>query len=438
MGQIKRGNVNVIVRKRQGQTIEFGVSKEIDKALRIRTQGQEVIQRQISPTIAREITVGQEQLITLGFINPKGKLRKVLLKPSTSKDKIKELDLLLKDSSKKGFKADVQKIKEQIKSLKERTAKVLQKKAVKEVEAVQISGLPSVQLPSRVLVQPTEEIIGRLPPIAPPRLPPSVISITPQRLTGLETLSIIALGAIQAPTPEAQFSLLEVGVQRTTQIQQQPTRLELQQPTQFDLQETTQIQQPRLETRIRTQPRLREELTQRERLRLQVRQLLSLEQVPVTRPRERLRQEEAARARPPPTFPRVRIPKILPVEPAREMLMEVAKGVKEEFEIFTRTMGEDVSIGKAATKEGAVKKLRKKLKGTIRASGFIEEGGERIPFRNLGIFNGEFRQSRIDAFRVVQIKEARLGTPSEVEEIQLFGKAKGGALFRNPKSRRLI
>ena len=43
--------------------------------------------------------------------------------------------------------------------------------------------------------------------------------------------------------------------------------------------------------------------------------------------------------------------------------------VGELFKIFARKAGEDIKIGKAKTQKGAVKLLKKELKGTIREIG---------------------------------------------------------------------
>lgn len=132
--------------------------------------------------------------------------------------------------------------------------------------------------------------------------------------------------------------------------------------------------------------------------------------------------------------------KLLPpkITPAKKALKVVEKAMKKEFEVFARVEGQDISIGKAKTKKEATKKLSKRLKGTIAASGFIEEDGRRLSVQETGLVNGEFRKSFIDMGRVVQKKRARLGTAQEVSELAFFKKTKGGGgnLFGSSSRRR--
>ncbi len=100
--------------------------------------------------------------------------------------------------------------------------------------------------------------------------------------------------------------------------------------------------------------------------------------------------------------------------------------IKKEFEVFVKKKGQDVSIGKAKTVEEASRKLSKRLKKTIAASGFIEEDGRILSVQETGLTNGEFRTSRLDFGRVVQRKTKRLGSKQETSQIQYFRKTKGG------------
>lgn len=106
-------------------------------------------------------------------------------------------------------------------------------------------------------------------------------------------------------------------------------------------------------------------------------------------------------------------------------LTKVKELKPSEFEVFVKKFGKDVSIGLYPTKREARKELLGKLKTTIRAGGFIEEKGKKIPFTQLGIKSPEFRPGKKDIFRVIQRKEKRLGMKGETEEIQFFRKTKG-------------
>ena len=110
--------------------------------------------------------------------------------------------------------------------------------------------------------------------------------------------------------------------------------------------------------------------------------------------------------------------------------------MRDEFEIFARKEGQDISIGKVKTEKEAVKILAKKLKTTIAASGFIEKSGQKISVKELGIGGKEFRISKIDPYRLVQKKGKRLGTKQETESIQFFRKSGRGGPLLGGKSRR--
>lgn len=112
--------------------------------------------------------------------------------------------------------------------------------------------------------------------------------------------------------------------------------------------------------------------------------------------------------------------------PAQRAVKQLAKQVKGDFEAFARVGGVDISIGKAKTLKKAAKKLSKKLKGTLSASGFIEEDGRKISARDTGLIDGDFRVSVLDTRRVVQRQSRRLGSGQETSEIQFFRKKSGG------------
>jgi len=111
----------------------------------------------------------------------------------------------------------------------------------------------------------------------------------------------------------------------------------------------------------------------------------------------------------------------------KQQMNKLAKEIirtEEEFEVFARTKGEDILIGKPKTKKEAVELLLGELKGTIKASGFIEQRGKKLSFEELGLFGGEFERSKVDPFRIVQRKTKRLSTNPETKEIQLFRKGR--------------
>ena len=85
------------------------------------------------------------------------------VKHNSTKQKIKELQSLIGESRKKGFKADVQKIKTQIKQLKEDTKDLLKRKPKLDEPQVQVQ-LTEEALPSTVVVKQTEEKLKKIEP----------------------------------------------------------------------------------------------------------------------------------------------------------------------------------------------------------------------------------------------------------------------------------
>jgi hypothetical protein len=104
----------------------------------------------------------------------------------------------------------------------------------------------------------------------------------------------------------------------------------------------------------------------------------------------------------------------------------------EAFKVFARKGGQDIEIGVAKTKREAAKILKKQLKGTLRAGGFVEKEGRRV---DVGEFFGgrEFRRGKTDFTRIIQKRGKRLGARSEVSEIQFF-KRTGGSQKKKKKT----
>lgn len=92
------------------------------------------------------------------------------------------------------------------------------------------------------------------------------------------------------------------------------------------------------------------------------------------------------------------------------------KSDEELFEIFRKTKGKPEFFAKARTEFEAFKKLKKGLKETLSASGWIEKAGQRLKIGDWG--GGEFRPSKKSKDILVQKRGFRLGTRGEVFQIQ--------------------
>jgi len=180
------------------------------------------------------------------------------------------------------------------------------------------------------------------------------------------------------------------------------------------------------QTLLKTTPGLKSEtqLKELQGIRTELKELQTLKQTQ----RLKLQQKIAQRLQPTPKKPTPPTPPLVPPPiklPGLARAIEKVKKMKKgEFEVFVRKFEKDVSIGKFETQPEAKQALVKRLKTTIRASGFVERKGKKISPAQLGFFGFEFRASKTDPFRVVQKKEKRLSGFGEVQEIQFFKKQK--------------
>lgn len=142
-----------------------------------------------------------------------------------------------------------------------------------------------------------------------------------------------------------------------------------------------------------------------------------------------------AKPRPQPRSPRLtRTPPLIPFKLPSSTSQKISKAFGGSgFDIFIRRGGQDIRVATAPTEKQAAGNLAKLLKGSLAASGFVQTGkGQKVNvLDNLG---WEFRPSKREPSRVVQRKQFRLGTGSEIFEIQA---ARRNTPKRSKKNRRL-
>lgn len=105
---------------------------------------------------------------------------------------------------------------------------------------------------------------------------------------------------------------------------------------------------------------------------------------------------------------------------------EILKGIDEgEFKVFVRKKKKDIEIGTFKTLREAREELFGTLRQEIRASGFLERKGKKIRTPLIGT---EFKQSKVDSFRVVEPRERRIkrGTKEIFQLKEEKNKARGG------------
>ena len=128
----------------------------------------------------------------------------------------------------------------------------------------------------------------------------------------------------------------------------------------------------------------------------------------------------------PPEKPKIIIPITKEVTGEREE----EKIIKEDiFSIYGRRYGKDLLLGEFGTKEKSKEELVKFLKGTLGRSGFVEKGGQKISFEELGL-GFEFRKSKAERGRIVQKARFSLSGFQEKKEIQQARKKKKNVKFK--------
>jgi len=112
---------------------------------------------------------------------------------------------------------------------------------------------------------------------------------------------------------------------------------------------------------------------------------------------------------------RFKIPKIgLPPFPKKKKIKKKPIKMVGEYKVVVRKKGKWRVVGKARTGTLAARLLKRHLRKTLRASGYIEKNGKRLRV-NLG---AGFRQSKTLKNVVVQVLRQRLGTREEVKAIK--------------------
>ena len=123
--------------------------------------------------------------------------------------------------------------------------------------------------------------------------------------------------------------------------------------------------------------------------------------------------------------PKVPIKPIVKLGLAKRILTKV-QSEPDTFEAFFVKGNKEVSLGKKTTQQGAELLLKGKLTSSLSASGLIKKGGTTLKSSELKSFGSEFRPSKQNEFKIVELKEKRLRKSSTGKEIQMFRGKRGG------------
>jgi len=169
-------------------------------------------------------------------------------------------------------------------------------------------------------------------------------------------------------------------------------------------------------TRIQPKEKIKEKIKERTMIKSQIKPKTRLELLEkVISKTTQINKPRFPEPRPP--EPKITIKPILSISP-KSTVVKQAEKIMDSFSIFVTKAGQEVQIGEAPTLREAKTRLKTELVETLRAGGVIKTGGKKVKI-DLGF---GFARSKVDPFKVVQLKSRRLSTSPETTSIQFFRK----------------
>ena len=167
------------------------------------------------------------------------------------------------------------------------------------------------------------------------------------------------------------------------------------------------------QTQVKTQQRSLQKLIQ----------LQKLGQKLLQKRKQQLRQVQRGITTPrvPPTKITIPVPLIIGETPRAKKVPAKGSLKKGDFNVFVRKKGKDVFLRSFESKKQARKNLKRTLKITLRASGFIADKANKKLKPKI---SPGFRRSKIDPFRIVEIRSKRLSSSKERKDIQIAKRQK--------------
>jgi len=226
-----------------------------------------------------------------------------------------------------------------------------------------------------------------------------------------------------------QLSLVDTRIDtRITPISFQPTKTKIEtrldtKPSLKLFEEVKPVQ--REETKLKERQREETKLKERQREETKLKERLATRQVAKQILRTPLKTKTPKPKIPKPKTPRIKIK--LPFTSPKKVSIKETKFDEDDFKVFVKKMGEDIKLGEFKTLPKAREALKSELTETLRASGFIKKGKEKLGFEDVGLKDTGFRVSKVEPFRVVQRKTKRIKTGGEIGEIL---KVRKGGFFK--------
>jgi hypothetical protein len=410
------GSSKLNIQKKVGQKIEVGENKEIDTVLSMKGKNRKATILNISPKITREITEGSSSRI-IQFISPKGKLTQGGINLEV-KQQANNIDNVLKEQAKPLVK--------KIKELKSNEVKL---DKLEPSRPLIVGGEGGVEGKSLFQFNPQLD-----------NVPTNVyVQETSNYLKGAKTTNVNlpeGFNVVESTLPTSSLDIL--GKARPKGKLTQPTinietdnaqSVNIKPQFVLDTKTNDTLNIPSKEntivnntSRSDSGSKLKEEVTQQTALTFKE-ELKQYQQ-------QKQKQREVLKTKGYETF-KPKSPKFYPKLSLLAKLSKAVDTTPDLFKVYARKKGKDILIGKETSLEGAKTKLTSSLSKTLRASGFITKGTEKIKVSKLGNLGANFGTSKKDEFRLIEKKNKRIkkGT-QEQSEINVFRKRKiKGSIF---------
>jgi hypothetical protein len=146
--------------------------------------------------------------------------------------------------------------------------------------------------------------------------------------------------------------------------------------------------------KTKPQTKVNEQFKMNEMLKMKVGELQKTEQQQAQKTTQRTTQKTTQKINRTPPKPKIKIPIPIPVLSIPKRILNKVQESPDTFSVFIKKQGEDILVSKVASKEKAKDILLGKLGQTLRASGFIQKGKEKLKVSELGNLGMNFGKSK--------------------------------------------
>jgi len=404
------------VTKEIGQTIEWGIDKEVDLATRKLLNEKSLVSRRISPNVNRETLTASGSQIALGYVNPESKgFKEIFVKQQV---RAEEMNRAILEQRKEDLFASV---KGQVKKIEKPKNELI---FLGDTDIIQPIEVPSYITGSNVKGKAGKYAYEQNNPLNDLKLDNKVF--VEEYIPKTNNAPIPTPFKLSSTLSKSESKLLNLGAFiKIGNVESSQIQISNIKPTTLSLslqkeQLLNQIQSPQLKVNQIEPQNLKSNqvnIQQTKLAQVQVlKQMLKLKQVQVQQAKQKVSQTSKQNQiwkkikSPPPPPPPPRYSSSIEKIAAKEKLKDI-------FQAVIRRRKQDTIVGEFGTAKEALSKVLSIEKGTLAAGGFISQNGKPIKIPSM-FLNKEFTQGKKESFRVIQKREFRLGTGSEVREIK--------------------